>query len=51
MNIAIDYGNSSAKVGVFDGRKAMRDYLHAVQKYLKSDAKGVAPSVPKVVTC
>ena len=37
--------------GVFDGRKAMRDYLHAVQKYLKSDTKGVAPSVPKVVTC
>jgi hypothetical protein len=37
--------------GVFDGRKAMRDYLRALQRFLKGDAKGVAPSVPKVVTC
>jgi hypothetical protein len=35
--------------GVYDGRKAMQDYLHAVKKFLKRAAK--APSVPKVITC
>ena len=37
--------------GVYDGRKAMRAYLHAVRKFLQRDAKGKAPSVPKLVSC
>jgi hypothetical protein len=35
--------------GVFDGRKVMRTYLHAVKKYLQHGGK--TPSVPKVITC
>jgi hypothetical protein len=35
--------------GVFDGRKAMRSYLHAVQKFLHGEGK--APPVPKVIEC
>ena len=35
--------------GVYDGRKAMLDYLHAVQVFFKHG--GTAPSVPKVITC
>jgi hypothetical protein len=35
--------------GVYDGRKAMLNYLQAVKKFLAGDAK--APSVPNVITC
>lgn len=35
--------------GVYDGRKVMRAYLHAVKKFLKDGRK--TPSVPKVITC
>jgi hypothetical protein len=37
--------------GVFDGRKAMLDYLRAVRRFLDAGAKGAAPSVPKVISC
>jgi hypothetical protein len=34
--------------GVFDGRKAMLDYLQAIRAFLKGAEQ---PAVPKVVTC
>jgi hypothetical protein len=34
--------------GVYDGRKAMRDYLHAVRAFLHGAKQ---PDVPQVVTC
>ena len=36
MNIAIDYGNSSAKVGVFDGRKLVEHRIFPVVDNLRS---------------
>lgn len=33
--------------GVFDGRKAMLGYLHAIHEY----KSGALPTVPKVTTC
>ena len=36
MNVAIDYGNSSAKVGVFDGRKLVEHRIFPDPEQLKS---------------